>query len=354
MEVDKAIEVLKEAEPDRDHILVSAPVTRGLHHIVTDRIRDSRKANPAKEIATVFLTTNGGDPDGAFRIARCLRHHYPKGFRLVVPSWCKSAGTLIAIAADEIAIGDLGELGPLDIQVNKGSELFEQSSGLDIQEALGKISAHAWETFTALLQETRALGLNTSIGSTIATQVSAALTAPILAQIDPLRLGELQRAMRIANEYGSRLDKYSNNLKSNGLDRLIQGYPSHSFVIDRKEAKQIFERVTDLTEPERIFVEAAWNILRMPKQFATFVEVETENVEKVGESENVAPTTQEGAHNESSPHNSNSSGEEGANEDGVTPSPEARSGGNHNTNSNSASLCIREKASYEKGFVRVL
>lgn len=274
MDLKDAISALKVAEPERDHILISAGISRGLHLTVTDAIQASRAAQPAKRFATVFLTTNGGDPDGAFRIARCLRHHYPDGFRLVVPSWCKSAGTLIAIAATEIGIGDLGELGPLDIQVNKGSELYEQSSGLDIQEALGKVTAHAWETFRNLLKETRSLGLNTSISTTIATQVSSAITTPIVAQIDPMRLGELQRAMRIAHEYGTRLDQYSQNLRDDGLNKLIQGYPSHSFVIDRKEAKEIFTRVTALTEQEQQLVDATWHILCAQHRLATFVEPE--------------------------------------------------------------------------------
>lgn len=333
-----AIKALKDAEPDRDHILVSAGITRGLHHRVTEEIKAARAEKAPKAAATVFLTTNGGDPDGAFRIARCLRHHYSGGFRLVIPSWCKSAGTLIAIAANELAIGDLGELGPLDIQVNKGSELYEQSSGLDLQEALGKVTAHVWDTFSNFLQEIHALGLNTNISTKIATQVSNAISTPILAQIDPLRLGELQRAMRIAHEYGTRLDSYSHNLKEDGLNRLIQGYPSHSFVIDRKEAKEIFHRVTMLTAPEQNFVEAAWNVLRMPNRFATFVEPE-ETTD--------ANASTEGASHETSTHNGSA---EGAAEDGVAAVPQS----NGHADANSASLHVRSDVHEFESYVRVL
>lgn len=335
-----AIRTLKEAEPDRDHILISASITRGLHYRVTDAIQASRLGKPAKPSATVFLTTNGGDPDGAFRIARCLRHHYADGFRLVVPSWCKSAGTLIAIAADELAIGDLGELGPLDIQVNKGSELYEQSSGLDLQEALGKVSAYAWETFSNFLQDTRLLGLNTSISTKIATQISGAMSAPILAQIDPMRLGEMQRAMRIAHEYGTRLNSYSQNLKEDGLNRLIHGYPSHSFVIDRKEAKEIFQRVTPLTAPEQLFVEAAWNVIGMPNRFATFVEAEPTN-EPSNESHDGANDEEVSAH-------------DGEAEDGRAEDAPLVHESNDYANSDPTGLRFRSKPYKRKDYVRVL
>ena len=333
-----AIKALKEGEPDRDHILISAGITRSLHHTVTEAIQAARAGKDPKVSATVFLTTNGGDPDGAFRIARCLRHHYDNGFRLVVPSWCKSAGTLIAIAADELAIGDLGELGPLDIQVNKGSELYEHSSGLDLQEALGKVTAHAWETFSNFLQETRSLGLNTSISTRIATEVTSAISTPLLAQIDPLRIGELQRAMRIAHEYGTRLNEYSHNLKEDGLYRLVQGYPSHSFVIDRKEAKDIFHRVTLLTAPEQNFVEAAWNVLRMPNRFATFVEPE-ETTD--------ADASTDGDSHENSTHNGSA---ESASEDGRATVPQS----NGHADANSAGLHVRPDAHELKSYVRVL
>ncbi len=248
---------LKEEADDRDYIVISSKITRELHGYLSDLLRHRQ----LHKKATVFLTTFGGDPDGGYRIARCLRHHYTEGLRVVVASWCKSAGTLIVIAADEIAMGDRGELGPLDVQVYKGSELQERSSGLDITEALGLVGNHVRWGYKGMLTEARKMGLSTKLAAEMAAHVGAAIAGPLLAQIDPLRLGELQRATRIAADYGNRLDAYSQNLKDGALKSLIHDYPSHSFVIDRKEAAKLFERVDPLTPAEQKFVDYAWLLL---------------------------------------------------------------------------------------------
>jgi hypothetical protein len=63
----------------------------------------------------LLLHTPGGDVDQAERIVLLCRKRVGKGeFRVVVPDSAKSAGTLIAIAADEIVMGEPSELGPID------------------------------------------------------------------------------------------------------------------------------------------------------------------------------------------------------------------------------------------------
>lgn len=257
MTYDEAAIALHAADPARDYIFVSHGITRELHKSLSKEIETKGKHKKA----TLFLNTYGGDPDGAFRIARALRHYYPEGLRIAIPHWCKSAGTLIAMVADELAIGDFGELGPLDIQVYKGSELQERSSGLDITEAMGAVTEHIKESFHLVLKETRNLGLSTKLSAEFAAQVSAAIAEPLFSQLDPLRFGELQRLTRVAEEYGQRLNAYGRNLKPGALQNLIHNYPSHSFVIDRKEAKELFARVSPLSDAERDFCETVWHCI---------------------------------------------------------------------------------------------
>ncbi|MGE8267980.1 MAG: SDH family Clp fold serine proteinase [Stenotrophomonas geniculata] len=303
-----AIHALRTEDPDRDYLLVSAGISRRLH----TRLSDLLSSRPLKSKATVFLTTYGGDPDGGYRIARCLRHYYKDGLRIAVPSWCKSAGTLVAIAGDELAIGDRGELGPLDIQVFKGSELLERSSGLDITEALGFVSDHVRWGYHSMLKEARRMGLSTKLAAEMAAHIGAAVAGPLLNQVDPLRLGELQRATRIAHEYGSRLDAYSRNLKPDALQSLISGYPSHSFVIDRKEANDLFHRVFPLTAAESGFVEKFWGAFAEPLE---------EDPELIDFSKFPIPTV--GTPNEPSPEAANDNVEAGA---GPDPEHEQQSG----------------------------
>lgn len=267
MSTESPMRALLATDPERDFIVVSRSIGRDLHADLT-RLLDERTVR--KDHCTLVLTTYGGDPHAGYRIARCLRHHY-KSIRLVIPSYCKSAGTLIAIAADELAIGDRGELGPLDIQVANPAELQERSSGLDPHQALEITMQHAIEAFRAALVDIRLVTrLSTKLAGEFASKLAAGMVEPLYAQIDPNRLGELQRAMRITHEYGSRLNGYSSNLKNRTLDKLVAGYPSHSFVIDRKEARDLFHRVFPTNAAEDTFCKAHWNLVGTESESGPF------------------------------------------------------------------------------------
>lgn len=86
---------LKTDTIESDIIIISRGIDRSLHYDLSRALQKKQVHNRC----TLYLTTRGGDPDGGYRIGRCLRHHY-EHVRLVVPSYCKSAGTLVAIAAD--------------------------------------------------------------------------------------------------------------------------------------------------------------------------------------------------------------------------------------------------------------
>lgn len=136
---------------------------------------------------------------------------------------------------------DMSELGPLDIQVKKDHEIVGRNSGLDIIQAVNYLQMQAMSAFRGYLVElTRDAGLSTRTASDIASNLTAGLFQPISAQVDPMKLAEMQRATEIAFEYGARLAEKSGNLRANGIARLVTGYPSHGFVIDRKEARTIF------------------------------------------------------------------------------------------------------------------
>ncbi len=82
------------------------------------------------------------DADVAYRIARCLQHRYER-ITAVISGQCKSAGTLLAIGAHELAFSDHGELGPLDVQLRKADDMWAATSGLTVRnvcDALGQLS----------------------------------------------------------------------------------------------------------------------------------------------------------------------------------------------------------------------
>jgi hypothetical protein len=122
-------------------------------------------------------------------------------------------------------------------------------------------------SFRQLLVDINAgTGISTKSAADVATKLAVGIYEPILGQVDPMRLGEMEAALQIAFEYGSRLDERFENLKTNALIRLVHGYPSHSFVIDRKEAKSLFKRVRRPSQLEATMAHVLMDIIAPLRQ----------------------------------------------------------------------------------------
>jgi hypothetical protein len=232
-------------------ILYSGALKEGADDVV---IQEARRRGRAENVILVICTL-GGAADPAYRIARFLRNRY-KHFTVLVHGFCKSAGTLLALGADELAMSDLAELGPLDVQLRKQDE-YEVSSGLAVTAALTALEQQAFEAFKSHFMRTKVeLGLSTRLASDIATNLAVGLFKEMYAQLDPVRLGEIARAVRIAADYGERLTDPSRcNPKPGTLDRLVTKYPAHRFVIDRREAAELFAKVRYPSATELRFIE---------------------------------------------------------------------------------------------------
>lgn len=274
--------------------------------------------------ALLILATTGGDPDGAFRIARTFQARY-KHFRVYIPTRCKSAGTLVVLGAEEIILRRSGELGPLDIQLGKTDEIFEMVSGLNISEAINSLGEQSRLMFRTSLLEMR-LGSQGTVSTRLAAEIACSLTTglfgPIFSQIDPFKVGETERAMKIAYSYGERLDSKFQNLKSkDALGRLVGGYPSHSFVIDFEEAETLFNRVRFPKDAEIVLAESLKETLRsiVSNEDATILCLnnliaEAENEENASDndqSENEPSESQEGTARSDSPSDKDADRESG-------------------------------------------
>lgn len=229
-----------------DVVAYAGPVTVDGYERLSDLL-ESQKRN---RDALLILETAGGDPDAAFRIARALGFHYQRVHALI-PRYCKSAGTLIALGASALYMDDRSELGPLDIQVTRGDEIGAMSSGLEQQTAANILLMQYMDAFKACLADLSDHGLSTKVASEIAANLAAKLIRPLAEQVDPQRLAEMHRAMTVAHAYGQRLAEQSQNIGREALTKVVTCYPSHSFVIDRKEARALFRNVWPVSEPFR-------------------------------------------------------------------------------------------------------
>jgi ATP-dependent protease ClpP protease subunit len=75
---------------------------------------------PPGEDVDLLLHTAGGDIDAAEKFVMMIRQKVgTAAFRVIVPDFAKSAGTLIALGADVIVMSDTSELGPIDPQIRR-------------------------------------------------------------------------------------------------------------------------------------------------------------------------------------------------------------------------------------------
>jgi hypothetical protein len=203
---------------------------------------------PVTDNAILLLTTSGGSANSAYQIARRFQEAY-KNFTLVVAAHCKSAGTLIALGAHTLVMDDIAELGPLDVQLLERDEIGKRKSGLVVRtafEGLAKETFDVYEQFMLGIKYRSGDSVSFETASRIASAMAAGVMAPIYSQISPETLGNDLRDLRVAVAYGERLPKEGKNSKTGSIGQLVEGYPSHDYIIDRSECCDLFN---DVQEP---------------------------------------------------------------------------------------------------------
>lgn len=223
---------------DADLIFFFGPVMRPKDDFLIEECPKKRN----RKNVILMITTFGGDANAAYRITRTIQKNYKDGnFYAFVPSVCASAGTLLISGADTLILTDHAELGPIDVQLMKVDEIGERTSGLTPIHALEYLQSHAGEFFENQFASLRFVRrFSTTVAAKIATDITTGLLGHLYDQIDPIRLAEVNRFLRVAQDYGARIGR---NLKEGALDRLLSEYKSHDFVIDPTEAEEIFKKI---------------------------------------------------------------------------------------------------------------
>jgi hypothetical protein len=199
----------------------------------------------------LLIESPGGYAQDAYGIARILQRH-AGGFIAVVPSYAKSAATLLCLGAEDILMGDDAELGPLDAQ-QWDSEREERASALDEIQALERLHQAALEQ----LDETMFVMMagaqkRTEVMLPIACRFVSDLMKPLLEKIDTVHYAKQSRVLKVAEDYARRLlvPIYGPDAAGSIANRLVNGYPEHGFIIDREEMGFILD--ADLTPPDAV------------------------------------------------------------------------------------------------------
>lgn len=190
-----------------------------------DKIYSAINAFKEKKRILLVLYSLGGDIGSGYLIGKLCKEYSAGSFTVVVPRRAKSAATLLCCAADELHLGSLSELGPIDPQIASMPALGLKSSV---------------EHIATLVQQ------YTGTAEMFAKYLSYVLK--------PIDLGYYERVAESAMQYAERLLKNHTVPLSSPqkiASTLVYDYKDHGFVIDKTEALEIFgANVVKFNTPE--------------------------------------------------------------------------------------------------------
>lgn len=196
------------------------------------------KISPNEKVA-ILIESGGGDPGSAYKLALLLNKHCG-GFTALVPSYAKSAATLLALGSQQIIMGKYAELGPLDMQIESNEEETRQSA-LNHVQALERLGAYSKQTLDeVMIMLLKRTGKKVSSILPPAIDFTTALVSPMMKNIDVVRYTEMSRLLKVGEEYAERLLKPQYGKMSTEIaEILVSKYPEHGFIIDYAEAREI-------------------------------------------------------------------------------------------------------------------
>ncbi|MCX8095151.1 MAG: hypothetical protein N3D74_03050 [Caldisericia bacterium] len=172
----------------------------------------------------LFLHTFGGILEIPPKIVSIMRE-FSKHFSVLIPYRAHSAGTLIAIGADEIIMGKMSELTPVDPQTR---------SPLNPKDPKGEITFVAVQDLISFFKFVDKVGI----------EKKEEIFKSLLENLHPLVIGTVNRSWSLIKHIMNRLlshSNYNDKEKEEIIELLSGGLPSHNYLITRKEAKEILK-----------------------------------------------------------------------------------------------------------------
>jgi len=246
-------------------------------------LRTGRKDAGRGDKIELLLYSPGGHPEIAYQVMKFFRGRY-KTVNVIVPLGAKSAATLMCLGADKIYMGELAELGPIDIQlddiVEQGGKTFSPLDEFKSMEYMRDLAIEWIDYYANVMLAKYEIGIHEGLRD--AVPLVSNLMRPIFEQIDPIEMGGNRRAIAISEEYAKRMLAISGNPNARDIVRhMVWEYPSHDFDIDFEEAEQIGLPVERLPEQQDLALcEAIFDLerseyhgfvspVRQPKQAQT-------------------------------------------------------------------------------------
>ena len=209
-----------------------------------DKIYNAVTKFSKKKAVLMILLSNGGVASSAYLIGKLCREYSNNKFVITVPRQAKSAATLLCCAANEIHMGSLSELGPIDPQINGLPALGLKNSIEHISEIVS-VYPDASEMFAKYLK----------------------------LSIEPIQIGYYERAAESAMQYAENLlNTHPENLPKDAniiANELVYKYKDHGYVIDKSEAIKILsDKIIKTNTNEYEFGNIVYQLLETLSGFA--------------------------------------------------------------------------------------
>ncbi len=224
-------------------------IDRDLHQEIRTKLDEVVTTSPENTHIDVWIRSLGGDAHAAYKIILELRSRC-KQLQAIIPDYAKSAATLLAIGMDKIYMSASAELGPVDVQLEHPDREGRTISGLDVsdsfdflaQTALGLALVSGNAVVRRRLRLSRLQTLQELL------RFSARFLEPTVAKLDPHIIHYAAQQLKVAEQYAVRMLANRNMVNGKHLSteeaerlmkRLVKDYPSHGFIISRKEVRSI-------------------------------------------------------------------------------------------------------------------
>ncbi len=207
---------------------VNARVAMDVVPLISEQLRKIGKTDKID----LFLYTAGGDTMVPWRLVSMIRE-YCDTFSVLVPYKAHSAGTMIALGADEIVMSDLSEISPIDPST---SNVFNPS---DPENPQNKIPISVEDVIAYFDLAKNKFGIKNDEDLTKIFNKFMESNP----QIHPLALGNVNRTHNLIRLLAKRLLKsHKGPMKEDQIEKIVEAFTeklySHMYFIGRKEAKE--------------------------------------------------------------------------------------------------------------------
>lgn len=193
---------------------------------------EALQAVQPKETITFFVKSDGGDGTSSLRIIHLLRE-YAKKLIVVAPLECASAATMLALGADEIHMGPLAFLTPID------TSLEHQLGPVDPRNETAYVGQDELHRVVSLWEK------HSSGGNVNPFQ-------ELYRYLHPLVIGAVDRATSLSIRLCTEILEYhlSNTAEAERIANSLNSlYPAHEYPITPREARKLGLNVVALDPP---------------------------------------------------------------------------------------------------------